>query len=167
MTKLIFILLTVNFLTSCSFLDSVDHNVPMNSAIIYGVAKSTTILAFESIYEDLEERMEAAGELLVTIDTYILPILSNPQATINAEAEQMLFDQIPEEYWFYLEVALESLNHYYVSPIENQVMSNEYVQYLRSFFSGLRQAASDMLNENNKIIDIKTTVKNIETTLSY
>lgn len=167
MKRLISILLMSSFLTSCALIGSGKINVPVNSAIIYGVTKSATTLALETIYEDFEERMEAAGDLLLVMDTYVLPILSNPQAVINAETEKLLFNKIPEQYRFYLELALESLSNYYTSPIGDQVLSDEHLQYLRSFFSGLRQSASDMLRDNNRIIDIKISVRKAGLTLPY
>lgn len=165
--KAISILLMSSLLTSCALIGPGGTNVPMNSAIIYGITKSATTLALETVYEDFEERMDAAGDLLVAMDTYVLPILSNPQALINAEAEKLLFKKIPEQYRFYLETALKALDNYYVSPKAEEVLSNEYVQYLRSFFSAIRQSASDMLHDNNRVIDINIKVRQADLTLPY
>jgi len=167
MKRLISILLMSSLLTSCALIGSGEGNVHVNSAIIYGITKSATTLALETIYEDFEERMKASADLLLAMDTYVLPILSNPQALINAEAEKLLFNKIPEQYKFYLQLALESLSNYYTSPVEDEFLSDEHLQYLRSFFSGLRQSASDMLHDNNRIIDIKISVKEAGLTLPY
>lgn len=157
MTKIVILLSSL--LTSCAFIGPSERNVHLNSAVIYGVTKSTTTLALKTIYKNLNERINAAGNLMFKMDTYALPILSNPQVLIDTKAERLLFNKIPTQYRFYLKLAFESLNNYYVSPTKDKFLSSEHVQYLRSFFSGIRQAASDMLYNNNRIIDVKINIK--------
>ncbi len=155
MMKAISIILSSLLLSSCA---SFGSGVTIKSAVIFGVTKTTTRRVLTETYVDLDKRLDAAAKLMFALDTYVLPILSNPHAMIDQEVEALLFERIPVQYRDYILLAVDGLSNYYVSPVADEFLSNASVRYLRSFFSGVREAASDLLNENNKVINIRINV---------
>lgn len=146
-------------LSGCGFIRSRD-NVPQADIErnLHSISKAATTLALNEIYNDRDERLLAAARISSSIDEHVMPLLTQPDASITKSLETTFLNIVPENLQGIMAAAYETFYTHYEFPATSEVLPEPYLSYLRSFLAGVRDGANSILVENNAHIDRDHTI---------
>lgn len=144
-------LIAIMFFSGCSLIKPRENTTPeQKEREIYALAKTATVVALNEINKDnLEEKVSSASQIVISIDQYAMPLLTNPEAEIDHETVNNLLALVPEEYQVYLLAAYELFNTNYSFPSTDEVLKEPYLSYVRALLKGVRDGAQLVLDVNN------------------
>lgn len=117
---------------------------------IYNITKAATTLAISKIHEDeVDEQVRAAGKIVLNIDQFAMPILTNPNASVDKALAERLLTMVPEEYQGLMLAAYESFNTHYEFPLTSDILPEPHLSYLLAFLKGVRDGSEAILQKHN------------------
>ena len=139
------------FLSGCSFLQPTNEEITLErkAELITTAAREGTKIALREIYDNDQERAEAAVTTITSLRLYVLPVLTNPEAEITETVAQELLNSVPEKWQGIMAAAYETLHTYYEFPTTAEILPPDYLTLLTAFFQGIDRGAQDVLDTLN------------------
>jgi len=153
-TYLAISLFCVSIISGCSILRPREVTQTDKERLIFSAARASISLAITEINKDNKnDQLELAIRIIGIIDSHLMPGLNNPEQPITKEVESKLLNWVPANYRALMTLAFETLHTYYEFPINADILPDQYVAMLRSFFSGIRTGAEDILKSAVTVIN--------------
>lgn len=140
-TKVAAAFLAIMFVVGCGILQpSGDISVDKQAEIIRTTTQTAVYMGLSEMYEDVEDRVEVAQEIKEVLDRDIIPLLINPDATLNYITFKLITSKLENpQYQVLLQHGLAILNTYMETPQVGDVLTQDQVTLLTALITGASQ----------------------------